>query len=175
MIYYSIRNRLNLLALTLQVQFVLESMARTLAYSLCKLMALGWHYLFSINFQSPLLQLLLETCWNPLSCISFHSASPKFWLQVSSITQHLGNLCGSWPLPRWVQVLCSYLWSVAQVSLEDQLMASHNHQVRKNCWHAIFGSTVPVAKETVVTLSIALVSEVVWHYGFNELDLFLET
>ena len=41
MIYYSIKNRLNLLALTLQVQFVLESTARILVYSLCKLVALG--------------------------------------------------------------------------------------------------------------------------------------
>ena len=57
-------------------------------------------------------------------------------------------------------MLYSCLLSAALVSLEDQLMASHNHQVQKNCWHAIFGSTVPVAKETVVTLSIALVSEV---------------
>ena len=62
MIYYSIKNRLNLLALTLQVQFVLESTARILVYSLCKLVALGWHFPFSINFQSPHLQLLLETC-----------------------------------------------------------------------------------------------------------------
>ena len=93
MIYYSIQSRLNLFALTLQVQFFLESTAKTLAYSLCKLMVQGSHYPFSIIIQSLLLQLLLETCWNPLSYISFHSACPKFWPQVSSITQHLESLC----------------------------------------------------------------------------------
>ena len=41
MIYYYIQKDLNLLALTLQVQFVLESMARTLVCSLCTPMALG--------------------------------------------------------------------------------------------------------------------------------------
>ena len=58
-------------------------------------------------------------------------------------------------------MLYSCLLSAALVSLEDQLMASHNHQVQKNCWHAIFGSSVPIAKETVVKLSTALASEVV--------------
>ena len=57
----STRN-IEFVVLTLQVQFVLELMARTLTYSLYKLMVLGLHFPSSISFQFLLLRLLLETC-----------------------------------------------------------------------------------------------------------------